>query len=85
MLNDNKTEILLRGNVGSLRKLERSSILIVIGDSEIVFSSQVKTLGIHFDRDLSSSSQVNALIPTMCLELRKISKIRHLINTECHT
>ena len=70
MLNDNKTEVLLTGSAGSLRKLERSSIHI--GDSEINFSSNVKILGIHFTRDLSSLSHVNAL--TMHLELRKISK-----------
>ena len=69
MLNDNKTEVLLTGSAGSLRKLERSSIHI--GDSEIIFSSKVKkNLGIHFDRNLSSSSHVNALIRTMYLELR---------------
>ena len=40
MLNDNKTEVLLTGSAGSLRKLERSSIHI--GDSEINFSKQSK-------------------------------------------
>ena len=57
-----------------MRKLKRSSIHIV--DSEINFSSKVKkkNLGIHFDRDLSSSSHVNALIRAMYLELRKVSR-----------
>ena len=63
MLSDNKTEVLLSGSSGSLRKLERSSIHK--GDSKINFSSKVKNLDIHFDRDLSSSSHVNALIRTM--------------------
>ena len=83
MLNDNKTEVLLTGSAGSLSKLERSSIHI--GDSDIKFSNKVKNLGIHFDSDLASSSHVNALIRTMYLELRKIGKIRHLINTDCAT
>ena len=83
MLNDNKTEVLLTGSAGSLSKLERSSIHI--GDSDIKFSDKVKNLGIHFDSDLASSSHVNALIRTMYLELRKIGKIRHLINTDCAT
>ena len=85
MLNDNKTEVLLTGSAGSLSKLERSSIHI--GDSDFKFSNKVKNLGIHFDSDLASSSQVNALIRTMYmyLELRKIGKIRHLINTDCAT
>ena len=81
MLNDNKTEVLLTGSAGSLRKLERSSIHI--RDSEIKFSNKVKNLGIHFDSDLANSSYVNALIRTMYLELRKIGKFRHLINTDC--
>ena len=67
-------------SAGFVRKLERSSIHI--GDSEINFSDKVKNLGIHFDSDLSSSSDVNALIRTMYLELRKIGKIRHVINTD---
>ena len=83
MLNDNKTEVLLTGRAGSLSKLERSSIHI--GDSDIKFSNKVRNLGIHFDSDLASSSHVNALIRTMYLELRKIGKIRHLINTDCAT
>ena len=58
---------------------------IHIGDSDIKFSNKVKNLGIHFDSDLASSSHVNALIRTMYLELRKIGKIRHLINTDCAT
>ena len=82
-LNDNKTEVLLTGSAGSLSKLERSSIHI--GDSDIKFSNKVKNLGIHFDSDLASSSHVNALIRTMYLELRKIGKIRHLINKDCAT
>ena len=32
---------------------------------------------------MASSSHVNALIRTMYLELRKIGKIRNLINTDC--
>ena len=40
-MNDNKTEVLLSGSAGSLRKLERSSIHI--RDSEINYSSKVKT------------------------------------------
>ena len=83
MLNDNKTEVLLTGSAGSLSKLQRSSIHI--GDSDIKFSNKVKNLGIHFDSDLASSIHVNALIRTMYLELRKIGKIRHLINTDCAT
>ena len=81
MLNDNKTEVLLTGSAGSLSKLERSSIHI--GDSDIKFSNKVKKN--YFDSDLASSSHVNALIRTMYLELRKIGKIRHLINTDCAT
>ena len=46
---------------------------------------KVKNLGIHFASDLASSSHVNALIQTMYLELRKIGKICHLINTDCAT
>ena len=82
MLNDNKTEVSLTGIAGSLRKLERSSIHI--GDYEIKFSSKLKkkTLGIHFDRDLSSSSHVNAHTWTIYFELRKIGKICHLTNTD---
>ena len=81
MLNDNKTEVFLTGSAGSMRKLERSSIHI--GDSEVNFSNKVKNLSIHFNSDSSSSSDVSALIRTMYLELRKIGKIRHLINTDC--
>ena len=40
-INDNKTEVLLSGSAGSLRKLERSSIHT--RDSEINYSSKVKT------------------------------------------
>ena len=83
MLNDNKTEVLMTGSAGSLSKLERSSIHI--RDSDIKFSNTVKNLGIYFDSDLASSSHVNALIRTMYLELRKIAKICHLINTDCAT
>ena len=83
ILNDNKTEVLLTGSAGSLSKLERSGIHI--GDSDIKFSNKVNNLGIHFDSDLASSSHVNALFRTMYLELRKIGKIRHLINTDCAT
>ena len=46
------------------------------------FKQSKKNLGINFDGDLSSSSHVNALIRTMYLELRKLGKIRHLINTD---
>ena len=83
MLNDSKTEVLLTGSAGSLSKLERSSIHI--GDSDIKFSNKVKNLSIHFDSDLASSSHVTALIRTMYLELKKIGKIRHLINIDCAT
>ena len=81
MLDDNKTEVLLASSEGPLSKLERSSIHI--GDSDIKFSNKVKSLGIHFDSNLTSSSHVNALIRAMHLELRKIGTIRHLINTGC--
>ena len=40
MLNDNKTEVLMSGRAGSLRKLERSTIHT--GDSEINFSTNVE-------------------------------------------
>ena len=71
----------MTGRAGSLSKLERS--IIHIGNSEINFSNKVKkNLGLHFDSDLSSSSRVNAFIRTMYLELRKIGKIRHLIDTD---
>ena len=87
ILNENKTEVFLSGSAGSLRKLERSSIHIDLGDSEILLSGKVNNLSIHFDRDFSLRSashvsHVNIFIRTTYPELRKIEN-RHLINSDC--
>ena len=81
MLNDGKTEAILMGSARTLKGVDRSAM--TIADSKICFSNKVKNLGIFIDHDLSSSSHVNNLIRSMYLELRRIAKIRHLINIEC--
>ena len=81
MLNDDKTEVILAGSAKAIDETEKSSM--TIGGCTISFSKKAKNLGVFFDKDLSMSTHVNHLIKCMYLEIRNVSKIRHIISDQC--
>ena len=62
------------------------TLTLRVGDIVIASSSEVKVLGVYFDRHLTMSSQVNAIIKSCSFHLRNISKIRSfLTDSACRT
>ena len=83
-LNNDKTEAILLGGMGSLNKIYEKEMYV--GNISIPFSDKVKDLGVYFDKSFSMNNQVNNVIRTMYMELKNISNIRYLIeaNTTSH-
>ena len=80
VLNQDKTETMLVGSSNNQSAIQKTHIQIE--DSNICFTKSVKNLGVYLDNNLSMSNQVNHIARCMYLELRNISKIRHLITTD---
>ena len=80
-LNDEKTEALLLVSPKLNHHLpERVSLSV--GNSCIVPSGSVKTLGVHFDASLSMSSQVISLCKSLNFHLYNICRIRKMLTKE---
>ena len=82
MLNDCKTEVLcvVRGNQKKLVE----HIKVKIGGSFIASSTCVRNLGGNFDKELTMENQVQSVVRSANYHLRRISKIRSLLDeTTC--
>ena len=55
---------------------------VIIGESEIQFSKSVQNLGMIFDDKLSMKQQVSKMCQPACLELHRISSVRHALTAE---
>ena len=72
-----KTEALLIDPQNSLNL----PLSIIFGESEIQFSKSVQNLGMIFDDKLSMKQVCKMCQPT-CLELHRISSVRHALTAE---
>ena len=82
-MNESKTDLLC---VTSKPKLhEASEVLksgLLISGSNVHFSKTVRNLGVTLDSTLSMEPHINHLCKALCFQLRRISKIRHLLTPE---
>ncbi|XP_046549338.1 uncharacterized protein LOC124259276 [Haliotis rubra] len=79
-LNDDKTEAILIGSKRQLQSVDEA--YLSIGQAEIYFSDEVKSLGVYLDSQLTMEKQVDSLCRTCYFHLRCIRQIRHLLTTE---
>ena len=76
-LNHQKTEVLLCGPSWRRQSCPRQSLKV--GESEIIFSSSVKSLGVVLDCDLSFEQHISSVVKTCFFHIRALSKIRNYI------
>ena len=77
-LNDNKTEIIVIGDVAK----DSPAVKININGHTIASANKVKNLGVYIDNDMSMSSHVSDLCRKLFFQIRKIGNIRNYINEE---
>ena len=80
-LKDNKTEamIILPNRMSAHSPL---SSVIRIEDADVPFVSSVKNLGVTLDSNLSMSQHISNTCKAAYIQIRHISSIRHLLNTQ---
>ena len=76
-LNDEKSEVIICGTKSKTKNLITSPI--IIGDSVVPFSNNVKNLGIILDNALTMNSQIDHMVRIMNMQLRKIYQIRQYL------
>ena len=81
-LNDNKTEFIMVGSKNNLLKANTRNTLVQIGNDYITCVDSVHDLGYIIDNELKSTVHINKLTSTLFITIRKIAKIRHLIDKE---
>ena len=77
-LNDSKTEFILLGTQYQLQML--NEISIKIGDAIIKPTNYARNLGYMYNVELKNISHVNKLVSTCHVTLRRISRIRDLLD-----
>ena len=81
-LNDNKTEFIMVGSKNNLLKANTRNTSVQIGTDYITCVDSVCDLGYIIDNELKCTVHVNKLTNTLFITIRKIAKIRHLIDKE---
>ena len=81
-LNDNKTEFIMIGSKNNLLKANTRNTSVQIGNDYITCVDSVCDLGHIIDNELKSTVHINKLTSTLFITIRKIAKIRHLIDKE---
>ena len=76
-LSNDKTEALV---VGSRRRVSVSQDShLRVGSHDISFKSHVKSLWVYIDATLSVANHIDHVSRSACLEIRRISSVRHLL------
>jgi hypothetical protein len=78
--NGDKTELLIIGSVHKLKQLDISSINV--DNMEIKALSNVRNLGVIFDKHMSMEKHINKMCQNAYFNIRNISKIRNCLNKE---
>jgi hypothetical protein len=78
--NGEKTELMLIGNNNSLKDLKINSISIE--NIEIKAVSEVKNLGVIFDKQMTMEKQINKMCQRAYMNIRNISRIRQSLDKE---
>jgi hypothetical protein len=81
-INDSKTECMIVGSKATLAKLSPLKITITVGSETVVPVHSVRSLGSTLDSMLSMDLQISNTIKSAYFHLRRISKIRHFIDTD---
>ena len=79
-LNDSKTEFILQGTQNQLQMVNK--IGIKIRDAIIQPMDCVRNLGYMYDAEVKNISYINILVPICYVTLRKISRIRDLLDND---
>ena len=79
-LNDNKTEFIMVGSKNNLLKANTRNTSVQIGNDFVTCVDSVHDLGYIIDNELKSTVHINKLTSTLFITIRKIAKIRHLID-----
>ena len=82
ILNDNKTEFIMVGSKNNLLKANTTNKSVQIGNDFITCVDSVRDLGYIIDNELKSTAHLNKLTSTCFTAIRKITRIRHLIDKE---
>ena len=78
-LNDEKTEFIM---IGTRQQIARAgNAETQIGDDIIQPTDFVRNLGFFYDKYMKNTIQVNQVTSTVFIMMKKISKIRHLLDT----
>ena len=79
-LNDSKT--IMVGSKQNLLKADAKNTAVQIGNNYIICVDTVCDLGFIVDNELKSTAHINKLSSTLFMTIRKIARIRHLIDKE---
>ena len=77
-INDSKTEFIVFRSPQA--KQDLSGLSVIVGDSIIQQSSEVRNLGIIFDQFLSFDDYISSVCRSTHFHLRNIGRIRHLLS-----
>ena len=81
-LNDNKTEFIMVGSKNNLLKANTRNTSVQIWNDFITCVDSVWDLGYITDNELKSTAHINKLTSALFITIRKIARIRHLIDKE---
>ena len=81
-LNDSKTEFIMVGSKHNLLKTDAKNTAVQIGNDIITCVDSVHHLGFIIDNELKSTTHISNLSSTLFVTIRKIARIRHLIDKE---
>ena len=76
--NTDKTEAIICSTIHKLKLLVNDHISV--GGVSVDFSNNVKSLGVHIDKELSMETHVNQMCKSTYFELKKIAQIRPYID-----
>jgi hypothetical protein len=81
-VNDQKTEFLTITPKNAPIRQQVQNITIQVGDADITSSTVVRDLGGHLDQYMNMQPQVSHVVQGMYANIRRIGKIRHLIDQD---
>ena len=76
--NDDKTEFLIIGTPGQLKKVHFNKINIC--EAEVTSSDKARNLGVLFDKEMNLLSQVNSICKSGFYHVRNLSAIRNILD-----